>query len=208
MVFANNSKIVAFGAHPDDIEVSMGGTIARLSRKIAIYPIIASIPSHKATRAKEAKNAFKILRSEAPIFLNINPELLSNNRKVITILDKVLNEITPTHIFTHWSWDYHQDHRSLTRAVVSACRKLNTSTFMYEPLIPGGQTPEIFKPQVFIDVSKFIDFKIKAIESHATQLRQYGTSWLSDVKVRARFRGTQSNTKYAESFEVVKLIAD
>ncbi|RLG29005.1 hypothetical protein DRN97_12575 [Methanosarcinales archaeon] len=197
-------RVLAFGAHPDDIEVGMGGTIARYSKnKHDVIMVIATIPNKKNIRQKEAENAAEILGAEL-LILDIDPNRMIFSRELVRRLDEVIQEYSPDIVYTHWNHDSHQDHVAVANAVIAATRKNNCSLYMYEQTIPGGIVPYGFRTQSFVDISEVIDTKIDAIMAHESQVAMNGEWWLYGVKGRAMYRGYQINVRYAEAFEVVK----
>ncbi len=206
MNFSKGSTIVAFGAHPDDIEVGMGGTLAYLSSSFKVFPVIATVPNNKRTRVNEAKNAAALLGIRQPIFLNISKNDFLFTRKVVTLIDKLVDKLDPDYVFTHWIGDSHQDHQNLTKVVISVCRKNRSSLFMYESMIPGGITDKAFRAQLYVDISAHFKKKISSIRASKTQLSKHGASWLKGIEGRSRLRGFEIGTKYAEAFEVIKIV--
>lgn len=200
-------KILAFGAHPDDIEVGMGGTIARYSKnkKYDVLMVIATVPNKREDRRKEAKNAAEILGAELMI-LDIDPDKMIFSRELVRRFDEVIREYSPEIVYTHWNHDSHQDHVAVANAVIASTRKNNCSLYIYEQMIPGGIVPYGFRTQSFVDISEVIDTKIESIMAHKSQVGMNGEWWLYGVKGRAMYRGYQINVKYAETFEVVKEI--
>ena len=198
--------VLAFGAHPDDIEVGMGGTIGRYSKnKYDVIMVIAAIPNKREVRWKEAENGAKKLGAEL-LILDINPDRMIFSRELVRRFDEVIREQSPDIVYTHWNHDSHQDHIAVANAVIAATRKNNCSLYMYEQTIPGGIVPYGFRTQSFVDISEVIDTKIDSIMAHESQVGMNGEWWLYGVKGRAMYRGYQINVKYAEAFEVVKEI--
>ncbi|MFH1836252.1 MAG: PIG-L family deacetylase [Methanobacteriota archaeon] len=199
-------KILAFGAHPDDLEVGMGATIAKHSDSgDEVLMVVALIPNNPSERLKESENAAKILGAKVK-FLDIKPDEFSNNRRIVEKFDEIVQEFKPDIIYTHWIHDSHQDHITVGNATLAAARRNTCSVYMYEQTIPGGIVPYGFKPQMFIDVSSVIDKKIESVLSHKSQIDANGDNWVYGIKGRAQYRGYQINTKFAEAFEVVKEI--
>lgn len=198
--------VLAFGAHPDDIEVGMGGTIGRYSKnKYDVIMVIAAIPNKREVRWKEAENGAKKLGAEL-LILDIDPDRMIFSRELVRRFDEVIREQSPDIVYTHWNHDSHQDHIAVANAVIAATRKNNCSLYMYEQTIPGGIVPYGFRTQSFVDISEVIDTKIDSIMAHESQVGMNGEWWLYGVKGRAMYRGYQINVKYAEAFEVVKEI--
>lgn len=204
-----NKTVIVFGAHPDDIEIGMAGTICRLTEcGNQVYACIASIPDDRGVRMREAQEAARILGIKDVIVLPIKASQLGYNRHSIGAIDAVIKQFRPHSVFTHWNEDSHQDHVNVTRCIIAATRKNNFNVYMYEQTIPGGITPAGFRAQYLIDVSKYIDRKLASIHAHASQLQRNGAWWLEGVRGRAMYRGYQIHTQFAEAFEIIKINGD
>lgn len=199
-------KVLAFGAHPDDIEVGMGGTIVQYAKnKYNVLMVVATVPNKKEVRQKESENAAKILGAEL-IILDIKPDEMIFSRELVRGFDEVIRKYSPDIVYTHWNHDSHQDHVAVANAVIASTRKNNCSLYMYEQTIPGGIVPYGFRMQSFVDISETIDTKIDSVTAHKSQVGINGEWWLYGIKGRAMYRGYQINVNYAEAFEVVKEI--
>jgi len=205
-----SKTIIAFGAHPDDLEIGMGGTIAKLSAMdYNVQPVIATLPNFVKSDTKEARKSesmlsAKVMGCKSPIFLDLSPEQMVFGRKLVTLIDSLITEHKPDSVFTQWHGDSHQDHQILTSSVISACRNQN-NLFMYETTIPGGITENSFRPQLFVDITETIDIKKNALECFQSQFIRCGEIWIPAVIGRCSYRGYQVDAKYAEAFEVVKV---
>ncbi|MDP9306447.1 MAG: PIG-L family deacetylase [Thermoproteota archaeon] len=205
-----SKTIIAFGAHPDDLEIGMGGTIAKLSAMgYNVQPVIATLPNFVKSDTKEGRKSesmlsAKVMGCKSPIFLDLSPEQMVFGRKLVTLIDSLIKEHKPDSVFTQWHGDSHQDHQILTSSVISACRNQN-NLFMYETTIPGGITQNSFRPQLFVDITETIDIKKNALECFQSQFIRCGEIWIPAVIGRCSFRGYQVDAKYAEAFEVVKV---
>jgi LmbE family N-acetylglucosaminyl deacetylase len=205
-----SKTIIAFGAHPDDLEIGMGGTIAKLSAMgYNVQPVIATLPNFVKSDTKEGRKSesmlsAKVMGCKSPIFLDLFPEQMVFGRKLVALIDSLITEHKPDSVFTQWHGDSHQDHQILTSSVISACRNQN-NLFMYETTIPGGITQNSFRPQLFVDITETIDIKKNALECFQSQFIRCGEIWIPAVIGRCSFRGYQVDAKYAEAFEVVKV---
>lgn len=203
-------SIVAFGAHPDDIEIGMGATVAKLvGLGYDVNLVVATLPNFVATdtkedRRREATMSAKVMGCKAPEFLDLAPDEVIVGRKFVTLIDKLIKKYEPEAVFTQWIGDSHQDHQALTRAVIAASRDVD-NLFMYETTIPGGITENAFRPQLFVDMTQTLDIKRNALDCFDSQKIRCGPVWIDALVGRCSYRGYQMNTKYAEAYEVVKI---
>jgi N-acetylglucosamine malate deacetylase 1 len=203
-------SVLVFGAHPDDIEIGMGGTVAKLSGMgYNVNLVVATLPNFVKTDTKEQRRmeavmSAKVMGSNQPEFLDLSADEIIFGRKFVTLIDKIIHKHKPEAVFTQWIGDSHQDHQALTRAVISASRDLN-NLFMYETTIPGGITETAFRPQLYIDISETIDAKKNALNCFDSQKIRCGDLWIDAIVGRSMYRGYQINTKHAEAFEVIKI---
>ncbi len=201
--------VLVFGAHPDDFEIGMAGTIAKLSRMgYNMKLVIAVLPNFtqndkKEERKEEAIMSAKVMGCEAPEFLDLSPNEMTHSRNLIGIIDKYISEHKPKAVFTQWIGDSHQDHQILTKSVISASRD-TFDLYMYETTIPGGITEQSFRSQLFVDISDFIEVKASALKCFNSQQLRCGPIWIDAISGRAAYRGYQMNCRYAESFEVIR----
>ncbi len=204
------NRVLAFGAHPDDIEIGMGGTIRKFAKrsydiKMVFLWMPTTVNGTKEQLQDEGKSAAKILGSNV-MFYNLDPNKIIHIRELINIIENEIDTFKPDEIFTHWMFDSHQEHRILTEAVISASRKNNCSVYMYEQMIPGGIVPYSFRAQMFIDISDEIEDKKNALMEYKSQVQIYGDAFTEGVIGRAKGRGFQIHKKAAECFEVIKEI--
>lgn len=199
-------NVIAFGAHPDDVEIGMGGTLVKLAASgYNVYIIIGTVPDDEKQRIREAKVSAGMIGCVEPILLSIEPLELGFNRMTIAKIDEIIRKLSPVAVFTHWSGDSHQDHINIAKSVISASRHNIFDLFMYEQTIPGGITNAAFRPQMFVDISDHIEKKMSAVRAYETQIKRNGEWWLEGIIGRAMYRGYQIRTKYAEAFEVIKV---
>jgi LmbE family N-acetylglucosaminyl deacetylase len=207
--------VLVFGAHPDDGEIGVGGTIATYAKRgHRVVMVNLRVPAgrddasehDRERRRSEGDRAARLLGAELLNF-DLAREGIQPNARLVTAFDQVLADVQPTTIFTHWLGDSHPEHVALTRAVLAATRRNLCSVYMYEATLPGGISADSFRPQRYIDVSDTIDRKMASLETYETQLERYGPGWLEAIRGRAALRGFQIGCRYAEAFEVVKDVA-
>jgi N-acetylglucosamine malate deacetylase 1 len=205
-----NQTAIVFGAHPDDIEIGMAGTVAKLGKLgYDVKLVIANTPDHPKgmvdVRKTESKNAAKIMGCDPPEFLDLKCSEYIFNRTLVGRLDKIIEKHKPEVVFTQWVGDSHQDHQILTRCVLAASRRID-NVLMYETTVPSLITDVPFGPRMYVDISPTIEIKRKAVECHQTQAKLYGPLWIKAIIGRSAFRGFQIRKPYAEVFEVTKIV--
>lgn len=145
------------------------------------------------------------------ICLDFPEKSIPYNVAIVEKIDKIISAFKPDLILTHWINDTHQDHINVSKSVLSAARYHN-SILMWEPIFPSGRTAiSSFSPQIYIDISKFQEQKIKALQCHQSQIKKFSNrkiDWINGITARAKYRGFEINSKYAETFQVVRLQID
>jgi LmbE family N-acetylglucosaminyl deacetylase len=211
------NNILAVGAHADDIEIGCGGTVACHVRKgdrvIILIMAESSYTNYdgKVLRslsegADEEESAANVLGAEM-INLGFTTKSVPYSRESIEAINKVIDEYKIDTIYTHWHNDTHQDHIHTTQSVFSAGRYVK-NVLMYEPEYPAGRSFLGFWNQYYIDVTSTFDIKMKALLCHKSQVNKYGDAFIEAIEARARHRGYEIGSKYAECFEVLRLLGD
>ena len=209
-------RIIVFAPHPDDEILGCGGTIAkRASQGYEVIVCVATNSKDYKKRRNEEINSCKLLGVKEIVFLNLKDLYLDREKhEVITkkILD-VIKKYEPEEIYTPHVGDLHTDHRALTEAVMVAIRPKYEFTpkyaYTYETLSETGwkyQDPQnSFNPNVYENITKTIDLKIKALNEHKSQLYEYPSCRsLEAIEALAIYRGTQAEMKYAEAFTLIR----
>jgi LmbE family N-acetylglucosaminyl deacetylase len=198
------------GAHPDDLEIGMGGTIAKLAASgYDVSLVVATLPNFVKTDKKEERRnesimSAKVMGCKSPEFLDLAPDEIVFGRRFVTKIDEIINRYNPGVVFTQWIGDSHQDHQALTRAVIAASRDLS-DLFMYETTIPGGIAESAFRPQLYVDITDTLEIKKNALDYFESQKIRCGHLWIDAIIGRSAYRGYQLNTKHAEAFEVIRV---
>src|ERR1700752_616298 len=105
--------VVAIGAHPDDLEIGIGGTLAKMRRDGArVVMVVASIPKDYELRLSEAKRGAQILGCEMRLLLDDGPRRLEDVKTcdLVGMLDAIIREYEPPAVLTHSNADFHNDH--------------------------------------------------------------------------------------------------
>lgn len=218
---AKTKKILAIGAHFDDIEIGAGGFLALEHDCGSIIKTIVVADGDYDSLEGQKIRTKSIAREEgmqALVHLGLDetkseclgyPETqIPYDKEIICALEKIINDFNPDIILTHWPHDTHQDHINTAMSVISAAR-YRYSLLMWEPVFPSGRFSTIpFIPQLYVNVSAFIDSKIKSLKSHGSQVRKFtelNVKWIEGIVARAKFRGFECQSDYAETFFVYRM---
>ena len=202
-------KILALGAHPDDIEYGCGGTFLKFARKGEnIYLMVLTrgeFGGDPEKRQKEQEEAMKLLGVKKIFWGGYVDTELPNERIIITHIDKIIKEVGPDEVYVNYIDDIHQDHRTLAECTLAATRYIKR-VFFYE-----DYTSNNFEPDIFIDIEDVLEEKQKLIQVYASQVaKSYPTKldMVESVRATANFRGFQGKVKYAEGFKAFRFLRD
>jgi LmbE family N-acetylglucosaminyl deacetylase len=199
--------VLAIGAHPDDLELAIGGTLARLARSAArVVMAIVTIPTDFAMRRAEAQRAAQILGCELRILIDERCCRIDDikNYQLVGMLDALVRELQPVALLTHSAHEFHRDHVAVHHACFSTQRLKSFDFFHFNPTM-CRPVPISFHPRVYVDVSDTIELKMESIAAHASQ---FGSRGLDSEMYRdlARLNGRMAGVKYAEGLDVARML--
>lgn len=198
--------VLAVGAHPDDLELGMGGTLARLSRAGArVVMVVVSIPSKVKSRSSEALRAAEILGCELR-FLTPNRASRVEDLKthqLVGMIDGLVKELKPEAMFSHCLANLHLDHKLAYEACMSSQRLRYFDIFCYSPTSCHAVNIPFF-PQAYIDITDTIDDKMRAIRVHSSQFDSRGLNTERYREMDGRV-GQIIGVGYAEGLEIVRM---
>lgn len=210
-------RLLAVGAHLDDVEIACGGTLARAvarGSQAKILVLSGSDYQNYDGELRRTKDAALAEGQAAAATLGVELEVLDFETKdiphtsaAVEAIESRLDAWRPDIIFTHWPFDTHQAHRGVSLSTVSASRYFH-SVLMYEPMMPAARSYAAFRPQVYVDISDYIDVKIEALKAHTTEYNKFGDRWIDAIEARSRLRGFEMSVAYAEAFEAVRMAWD
>jgi LmbE family N-acetylglucosaminyl deacetylase len=215
------NNIIVIAPHPDDETLGAGGLILKEKNKGAKihWIIITSITSDYGwsddlilKRKKEIELVSKKYNFDSVINLNL-PTTRLDTLPILTIVEKLKNEILrikpDTLIIPHYS-DIHTDHQVSFKAAI-ACTKWFRFPFInrcyaYETISEThwSQNKDFFKPNVFVDITKYIDQKINIMKIYESEIQDSpNPRSVEAIRALATFRGSMSGFSSAESFELL-----
>ncbi|MFH0749288.1 MAG: PIG-L family deacetylase [Candidatus Bathyarchaeota archaeon] len=199
-------KILAIGAHPDDIEIGCGGSLLMASKlRYEIYLYILTHGeaggSNGENREKEAMASSKMIGAQKIEFGEFEDTNLIPNGDLVNSIEKIVKRTCPDLVLSHSSKDEHHDHRAVGLASIEAARYVSNLLTYENPLTKD------FLPQLFIDISDTIEEKIKLLSFFESQRDK---EYLKNKAIYglAQYRAFQSRIRevqFAEAFQVVKL---
>jgi LmbE family N-acetylglucosaminyl deacetylase len=214
-------NIMVIAAHPDDEVLGCGGVIARHSTQgDEVHVVVATrgIPEIYAPELieesrSELKAAHDLLKVTETHFLDFPAPKLDTipGYELADEIKKVINRVKPETVYLPHGGDIHLDHRAVYTATLVAARPANDCSvrqlLCYEtlsetewaPLTGGGA----FLPTVFINITDYLETKMKAMACYRTQLKEPPHSRSLDaIKALATLRGASVGFLAAEAFEL------
>ncbi|GAB4370819.1 MAG: bacillithiol biosynthesis deacetylase BshB1 [Calditrichia bacterium] len=226
---ANHVDVLAFGAHPDDVELGCGGTLLKLKKlgyKTGIIDLTEGEMGSRGTveqRYKEAEEAARILRVDVRVNLKIpdgDIEISSENKE--KIIAKI-REWRPSLVLAPYGEDRHPDHAHASRLITEATFYAGLKKMM--PWLPAHRPYRVlyymakyeFQPSFVIDITDEFETKFQALKAYQSQF--YNPEWpeeqtfissrwfIESIEFRARHFGWAAGVKYGEPFWVPEPLA-
>lgn len=226
--------ILAVGSHPDDVELSCSGTIAKevdRGKKVGILDLTRGELGTRGTaetREREAKAAAEILGVVMRHNMEFSDGFFENNVAHQLEIIKIIRKYQPEIVLCNAIEDRHIDHAKGAKLVSDACflsglRKIET--------ISEGESQDAWrpkhvyhyiqwknlKPDFAVDISGYMDVKMKSVLAYKTQFFDQNSNepdtpisssnFLESITYRARDLGRLINTEYAEGFTAERHVA-
>jgi LmbE family N-acetylglucosaminyl deacetylase len=202
-------NILAFGAHPDDLEPQIGGTIAKLISGGATATMVTCTTTATGASSPMVRDA-EGHRSAAALGANfismaIPESEFSASRDIIHEVEQVINVHKPNIVFAVSEHDSHQDHQTVSHILKIASRKNSFSLVSLGQVYPGGIGNHQYN--YFSDISDFIEIKKKSLLEYESQINKYGEEWLEAIIARDKSWGFNIGTAFAEAAFINKWIS-
>ena len=226
--------ILAIGAHPDDVELGCGGTLAKLiseGKKVAVVDLTQGelgTRGTNVTRAQEAASASEILGISARENLKMKDGFILNSEEYQIQIVKMIRKYQPEIVLANAVDDRHPDHAKAAKLVSDAC--FLSGLVKIETELDGENQKQWRPKQVFhyiqwkhitpdfvIDISDFMEKKIEACLAYKTQFYDPDSKepmtpiatkdFLESLTYRAQDLGRLSGVEFAEGFTTEKLLA-
>ena len=185
-------KTLVLTAHPDDLEMSCGGTVKKIVDQGGSVDNLIIFPyqDHK----KYLPETTDILGFN--VILNEVKERPKLDHNLIGSIESQLDISSYDLLITHWKEDWHQDHR-ICHDVGNTLRRKQPLEVWYMNAFPYCQKYKSFEANVFSDISMHYRQKRKAIECY----KNVESRWVEDIESMSRFRGSFIKVPHAEVFK-------
>jgi bacillithiol biosynthesis deacetylase BshB1 len=222
MAKADRVDVIFFDAHPDDVELTCGGTIARTvrsGRRVGIVDLTRGEMGTRGTpqtRKRESQAAARILGATFRQQLNFGDGGLRTGRDEEMQIIEVVRRWRPSLVFAPWPEDRHPDHTRAGRLITEACfyaglRSLETERDAHRPQVVIYYLLNYMTPPSFVvDVSDTWKTKMRAIGAYKSQFHNpkskepetfiSGRGFLEMIEARGGHFGALIGASYGEAF--------
>lgn len=205
-------KILAIGAHFDDVELGCGGTLLKHQENgDEIYILVVTDSAYASESKKFRRTSTEARREGKRSAKYLNAQLICCNKKAISLvpteklvleIEAIINKIKPDVVYTHQSNDSHADHAAVGYISMRACRKCD-KVLQYRSnwyIMDNCQDDNYY-----VDISNFINDKAKILNFFKSEMKFVNGSWIDFVKKQNSASGAKVNVAYAETFHLVKM---
>jgi len=224
--------VIAIGAHPDDVEAIMGGTVAKLVRgglSVLLVDLCPGEPARHAgagVRGRQAARAAAILGVER-VTLGLQDRLIRDTPENGVAVAEVIRRYRPRHVFTSDGCGVHPDHKAVTEIVTAAVFYARLPKWEE---VPGGEALSHTDPhevaRLFfghcrmespwerfdfaVDITDYFDVKVRALAAYESVFQGQQAELLERYGAEDRYMGSLVGVRYAETFKARSplLVAD
>ncbi|WP_375477796.1 PIG-L deacetylase family protein [uncultured Jatrophihabitans sp.] len=203
----HRERVLAIGAHPDDVEIGCAGTLLdhrlRGDRLTIMTLSRGAVGGDQQQRMEEATAAAEAIGAQL-IFADLPDTLVDDGITTIKAIEEVVKAINPTVVYSHSARDNHQDHRAVSTATASATRQVRRVYAYQSP----SATNE-YRPTRFVPIDHVLQRKVQVLMMFDSQNgRNYLEPELVVAGSRYWARQLAANARYAEPFEVIRSVGD
>ncbi|HKO76680.1 MAG TPA: bacillithiol biosynthesis deacetylase BshB1 [Flavobacterium sp.] len=226
--------ILAFGAHPDDVELGCSGTILKevsLGKKVGIVDLTRGELGTRGSaeiRDQEASDAAKILGVSVRVNLNMRDGFFVNDEKHQLEIIKMIRKYQPEIVLCNAIEDRHIDHGKGSKLVSDACflsGLMKIETVLGEEIQKPWRPKLVYhyiqwkniEPDFVVDITGFTDKKIESILAYRSQFYDPNSkepespisskNFLESLNYRSRDLGRLTGVEHAEGFTVERYLA-
>lgn len=198
-------RVLAIGAHPDDVEIGCGGTLLDHRRRGDVVSVLTlshgDVGGNVSARISEATAAASTIGAQL-LLADLPDTRVDPGVETIRLIEEIVRLVDPTIIYVHSKNDHHQDHRAVHTSVVSASRRV--------PQVFAFQSPSAtndFAPTKFVAIDDVVVRKVEVLNLFDSQRdRSYLEPEMVVASARYWARNLAPRARYAEPFEVVRTL--
>jgi len=215
------NNVLVISPHPDDETLGAGGSLLRHKDEgdRIFWLNITDMKEEYGykteevqRRQKEIEDVIKVYGFEEFFNLKMKPKSLSSLDIPVLIesISLIINKIKPNILYIPFYGDSHSDHRIVFESLQPVFKSFRYSyikkVLMMEIISETDhQFVRPFQPNIFIDISEYIDKKLSIMQIYKTEVGNHPfPRSIENIKSLALYRGSQCGCKYAESFMLLK----
>lgn len=219
----NMNKILVVAVHPDDETLGCGGTLLKhKANNDSIHWLICTqtdpAKEFNSIREKEIEQVSSLYDFDSVHNLKLDTMKVDEYTMsdLVGRISQVINEVQPTIIYLPFKGDIHSDHRAIFEAAYSSTKSFRypfvKKVYMMETLSETEFAPstkeDSFIPNVFVDISEFMDKKIEIMNIFESEVGEHPFPRSErNLRALATLRGATCGSEYAESFMLLKEIS-
>jgi LmbE family N-acetylglucosaminyl deacetylase len=204
---STRERVLAIGAHPDDVEIGCAGTLLdhrRRGDRISILTLSrGTVGGDRVQRVAEAAATADAIGAQL-LFADLPDTEIDEGVSTIRLIESVVRMLDPTVVYVHSLHDNHQDHRAVSTAARSATRGVRR-VFAYQ----SPSATNDFLPTQFVNVDETVGRKVEILQMFGSQDgRNYLEPELVVAGARYWARHLGANARYAEPYEVIRSVGE
>jgi LmbE family N-acetylglucosaminyl deacetylase len=199
---AGPERVLAIGAHPDDVEIGVGGALLRhvfLGDVVAVVTLTQGEPDHGGAlglaRAERSAAMLGVRRYQH----ELEPGRVPGAEPTVSLLEDAISEFDPTRVYTHSGSDLDRDHSHVHKATMAAATRI--------PALYCYESPSVsvdFRPDRFVPVDQFLDAKVELLGEGPSSVGGHPDLDPELVRSTSRYWGRYGGSRYCEPLEVVR----
>jgi len=218
-------NVLVVAAHPDDEILGCGGVINKFKKQGVDSSVLILTDGSSGRYLKNAKQALKknalaankIIGTRKVFFEDFPNQRLDvvSLTRIIKTIEKYINNLNIDCLFTHHAGDLNKDHRIVYEASVTAARPIPGQKIkaVYTYNVASStewnryEKDDIFIPNFFVDISREIGEKIRAMACYKSECKPYPhPRSLKGLRAHAKYYGVSLGLEYCEPFKLIRAI--
>lgn len=207
-------RVLAIGAHFDDVELGCGGALIRHTTNgddVSILVVTKSdYVSKNVEHIREEQTALNEgLKSANMLHANLisgpfKTLELEASKELVNFLCEEVHKINPQVVYTHFVGDQHLDHQAVAKASLIATRCVNKVVSYVSNVY---DTHPVFSPNYFVDISSVFERKMDLIDCFVSE-KETHPNWRRQLESLNGLYGIKIGKKFAEPFEIIRIVEE